>query len=123
MLQQLSQSAPLPAWRNLEGNFVGGDLGQGLLGAEFLGRDKAGLFCLDAFEKFTRWLHVRVSGAPVSSQFALYRFLQDGLLELVEEKLLVGDFALRGRNASPPPVDPLDELMLLGERWEIDFVV
>ena len=77
-----------PSLRNLEGDFVGGDFGQGLFGAEFLGGDEAGFFGLDAVEELARGFHVRVGGAPVGGQLALNRLLQDGLLELGEEGLL-----------------------------------
>src|SRR5690606_34074796 len=41
-VQEIIKPAPLPARRNLEGDFGGGDFWQGLFGAEFLGGDEAG---------------------------------------------------------------------------------
>ena len=76
-MNRLTQTAPLPAVRNLEGDFGGGDFWEGLFGAEFLGGDEAGFFGLDAVEELARGFHVRVGGAPVGGQLAVYRKAQD----------------------------------------------
>ena len=74
-------------------------------------------------EELARGFHVRVGGAPVGGQLARNRLLQDGLLELGEEGLLVGDFALGQRELRAALVDLLDEVVLVRERREIDLIV
>ena len=78
---------------------------------------------MDAFEELAGGFHVRVGGAPIFRQLPLDCFLQDGMLELGEEGLLVGDFVSGDVELGASLMDSFDEFVLLFERREIDLIV